>query len=98
AWRTGAIGLWLYKLRKLNGPHFTWPLLMFASALPEAMMARMGKIHVGTPLAIKDRKGLLEAIRPAQRGPPRAAPGDLPETPAIPPAPRRMPLAVQQGV
>ena len=25
AWRTGAIGLWLWKLRKLNGPDFTWP-------------------------------------------------------------------------
>jgi radical SAM superfamily enzyme YgiQ (UPF0313 family) len=98
AWRTGAIGLWLYKLRKLNGPNFTWPLLMFASALPEAMMARMGKIHVGTPLAIKDRKALLETIRPAQRRHLRADTGDLPEIPAIPPAPRRMPLAVQQGV
>jgi len=28
-WRVGALGLWLYRLRKLNGPTFTWPLLMF---------------------------------------------------------------------
>jgi radical SAM superfamily enzyme YgiQ (UPF0313 family) len=67
AWRTGAIGLWLYKLRKLNGPNFTWPLLMFASAMPESMMAKLGKIHVGTPLAIKTRKDLLDTIRPTQR-------------------------------
>jgi radical SAM superfamily enzyme YgiQ (UPF0313 family) len=98
AWRTGAIGLWLYKLRKLNGPHFTWPLLMFASALPESAMARMGKIHVGTPLAIKDRKALLETIRPAQRRFLRADTGDLPETPVAPPEPRRMALTLQQGL
>src|SRR5499427_3364990 len=67
AWRTGAIALWLYKLRKLNGPNFTWPLLMFASALPESAMARLGKIHIGRPLAIRDRKALLETIRPSHR-------------------------------
>jgi len=30
AWRSGALGLWLWKLRKLNGRNFTWPLLLFA--------------------------------------------------------------------
>ena len=97
AWRTGAIGLWLYKLRKLNGPNFTWPLLMFASALPESAMARLGKIHIGRPLAIKDRKALLEAIRPGQRRFLRADTGDLPEMPATP-EPRRMTLTLEQGV
>ena len=38
-WRAGAIGLWLYKLRKLNGPHFTWPLMMFAGVAPRAVHA-----------------------------------------------------------
>jgi len=33
-WRLGAIVLWLYRLRKLNGPRFTWPLLLFSSAMP----------------------------------------------------------------
>jgi hypothetical protein len=28
----GSIGLWLWKLRKLNGPNFTYPLPMFAGA------------------------------------------------------------------
>jgi radical SAM superfamily enzyme YgiQ (UPF0313 family) len=89
AWRLGAIGLWLYKLRKLNGPHFTWPLLMFASALPESMMARLGKIYVGRPLAIKDRKALLEDVRPSHRRHLRADTGDLPEIPSTP-EPRRL--------
>src|SRR6266550_4330213 len=35
AWRVGALGLWAWKLRKLNGPGFTWPMFMFANALPE---------------------------------------------------------------
>ncbi len=93
AWRTGAIGLWLYKLRKLNGPNFTWPLLMFASAMPEAAMAKMGKIHVGTPLTIKSRKELLATIRPAQRRFLRADAGDLPEMP--PPQATRVPLTLR---
>ena len=94
AWRTGAIGLWLYKLRKLNGPHFTWPLLMFASALPESLMARMGRIHVGAPIAIKDRRALLETIRPPQRRFLRADTGDLPE---MPPAAEPRRLALRQA-
>src|SRR5262245_2312661 len=47
AWRAGALALWAWKLRKLNGPNFTWPLFMFASALPEETMASMGKIYFG---------------------------------------------------
>jgi radical SAM superfamily enzyme YgiQ (UPF0313 family) len=78
AWRTGAIGLWLWKLRKLNGPNFTWPLFLFASAFPESLMGRMGKIYLGRPLAIKTRKELLATIKPAQRVFLRADTGDLP--------------------
>lgn len=66
AWRVGALGLWAWKLRKLNGPGFTWPLFMFANALPEALMAKMGRLHVGRPLQIKTRKELLATIRPNQ--------------------------------
>src|SRR4030095_11025413 len=36
AWRVGAIGLWGARLRKLNGPGFTWPLFMVGNVLPEA--------------------------------------------------------------
>ncbi|MEP7270998.1 MAG: radical SAM protein [Acidobacteriota bacterium] len=79
AWRLGALGMWLWKLRKLNGPHFTWPLLMFASALPERLMERMGKIYVGKRLKLKTRKELLAGVRPSQWKYLRADCGDLPE-------------------
>src|SRR6187401_2770647 len=79
AWRTGALALWAWKLRKLNGPGFTWPLFMFASALPERAMGAMGKIHVGRPITVKSRKELLSTIKPHQWRfiPPDA--GDLPD-------------------
>jgi radical SAM superfamily enzyme YgiQ (UPF0313 family) len=86
AWRTGAIGLWLWKLRKLNGPNFTWPMLSFASALPESLMARMGKIYMGRPIVIKDRKALLAALKPSQRAFLRTDTGDMPEMAAPTPA------------
>jgi hypothetical protein len=65
-WRMGALGLWAYKLRKLNGPGFTWPLFMFANALPESWMVRMGKLHGSRPLVIKTRQELLTRIKPHQ--------------------------------
>lgn len=79
AWRTGAIGLWLWKLRKLNGPNFTWPMFMFASAFPESLMGKMGKIYLGKPLRIKSRKELLGTVRPNQRKFLRVDTGDVPE-------------------
>jgi radical SAM superfamily enzyme YgiQ (UPF0313 family) len=79
AWRLGAIGLWAYKLRKLNGPGFTWPMMMFASALPEKVLSRMGKIHIGRPMKIKTRKELLEGIRPHQWQYLREDNGDVPQ-------------------
>jgi hypothetical protein len=91
AWRVGALGLWLARLRKLNGPNFTWPLFMFASAFPERVMARLGRIHGPRPLTVKNRKELLATIRPHQWQYLRADAGDLPDqftsTPP-PPAPR----------
>jgi hypothetical protein len=78
-WRLGAIGVWLWKLRKINGPAFTWPLLMFASALPERWMAWMGKIHLGRPLETKTRRQLVETIKPQMWRYLRQDNGDLPE-------------------
>jgi radical SAM superfamily enzyme YgiQ (UPF0313 family) len=78
-WRLGAIALWLFKLRRLNGPAFTWPLLLFANAVPERLMERMGKIHVGRPLQVKSRKELLATIKPQHRKYLRADNGDLPD-------------------
>ncbi len=81
AWRLGALGLWLMKLRKLNGPNFTAPLLMFASAAPEAMLDKLGKIYVGRPLTIKTRRELLATVRPSQWRYLRRDTGDVPEVP-----------------
>ncbi len=91
-WRLGAIGLWAWKLRKLNGPGFTWPMFMFANALPEKLMAKMGKIHMGRPLNIKSRKELLATIKPHQHQFLRPDTGDMPDPPAadkVPPPQQR---------
>jgi hypothetical protein len=94
AWRTGALALWAWKLRKLNGPGFTWPLFMFASALPENLMGAMGKIHVGRPITVKTRKELLATIKPQQWKFIPADAGDLPDgyTPSATPPPSFIPL------
>jgi hypothetical protein len=90
AWRTGALALWAWKLRKLNGPGFTWPLFLFASALPEWLMAKMGKIHLGRPMKIKTRKELLSTIKPHHREFLRRDTGDIEEDvhPRTPTGPR----------
>jgi len=91
AWRVGAIALWAWKLRKLNGPGFTWPMFMFANALPEWLMDKMGKIYVGKPLHVKTRKELLATIKPHQWQFLRPDCGDLPDDmpTAAPPQPQR---------
>jgi radical SAM superfamily enzyme YgiQ (UPF0313 family) len=85
-WRFGAIAMWAWKLRKLNGPAFTWPILNFASALPEKWMAAMGKIYIGKPIEIKTRKQLLQTVKPTHWRFLRADNGDLPEGAAPAPA------------
>ena len=77
-WRVGAIGMWAWKLRKMNGPGFKWPLFMFAGALPEALMAKMGRIYLGRPLRIKTRKELLETVKPHLHQFLRPDTGDMP--------------------
>ena len=76
--------MWAWKLRKMNGPGFTWPLFMFAGALPEAMMAKMGRIYLGRPLRIKTRKELLETVKPHLHQFLRPDTGDMPEMPDTP--------------
>ena len=78
-WRLGALALWLFKLRRLNGPAFTWPLLLFANAVPERLMERMGKIYAGRPLQVKSRRELIATIKPQYRQHLRADNGDLPD-------------------
>jgi len=88
AWRVGAIGMWLYKLRRINGPHFTWPLLMFSGILSEKTLHRLGKIYIGKLLNSKTRKELIATLRPKDLQFLRADNGDLPEdyipTPRLP--------------
>jgi radical SAM superfamily enzyme YgiQ (UPF0313 family) len=79
AWRLGALFFWAWKLRKTNGPNFTWPLFMFSSALPEWLMAKMGKIYAGTPLKIKSRKELLATVKREHWRFLRPDNGDLPD-------------------
>ena len=89
-WRLGAIGLWAYRLRRLNGPNFTWPLMNFASAVPEAILGRTGRIYTGRPLAIKTRRELLATVKPSHLQYFRRDNGDLPEH--IVSGPARWPL------
>lgn len=79
AWRIGSIGMWLYKLRKLNGPNFTYPLLMFSGLLSEKRLEKMGKIYVGKPINVLSRKELIATLKPKQLQYLRADNGDLPE-------------------
>ncbi len=79
AWRVGSLGMWLYKLRKLNGPNFTYPLLMFSGAMSEKRLAKMGKIYPGKPVKTKNRKELIASLKPRQLQYLRADNGDLPE-------------------
>lgn len=79
AWRVGSIGMWLYKLRKLNGPNFTYPLLMFSGALSEKRLEKMGKIYMGKPLKTLSRAELLSTIKPNQWKFLRADCGDVPQ-------------------
>lgn len=79
AWRVGSLFVWLYRLRKLNGPNFTWPLMMFAGVASEKVLQRIGKIHVGKPLVAKSRRELIACLRPNYLKHLRADNGDLPE-------------------
>lgn len=79
AWRAGSIGMWLYKLRKLNGPNFTYPLLMFSGLFSEKRLAKMGKIYPGKPVDLLSRKELLATLKPKQLQYIREDTGDMPD-------------------
>src|ERR1041384_109154 len=78
AWRVGSLGMWLYKLRRLNGPNFTWPLLMFSGAVSEKNLQRMGKIYRGKPLKVKTRRELIASLKPKDWRYLRPDNGDMP--------------------
>jgi hypothetical protein len=78
AWRVGSLGMWMYKLRKLNGPNFTYPLLMFSGVLSEKRLEKMGKIYIGEPLQTKSRSELIATLKPGMLRHLRADNGGLP--------------------
>ena len=64
-WRLAALLLWVFRLRRLNGPNSTWPVMMFSGVVPERLLARYGKVYVGRLGATKSRRELIAAVRPA---------------------------------
>jgi hypothetical protein len=97
AWRLGSIVMWLYKLRRINGPNFTWPLWMFSGALSEKTLERLDKIYIGRPLKTKNRKDLIASMRPNYWQYLRADNGDLQEG-YTPPPPRQEPAESLRAV
>jgi radical SAM superfamily enzyme YgiQ (UPF0313 family) len=83
AWRLGSVAMWAYKLRRLNGPNFTWPLWMFSDLVSEKNLDRMGKIYVGKPLKTKTRRELIAGLKPHHLQYLRADNGDLPDASAF---------------
>jgi len=83
AWRLGSVAMWLYKLRRVNGPNFTWPLLMFSDLVSERRLERMGKIYIGRPMKTKTRRELIAGLKPHHLQYLRADNGDLPDLPVL---------------
>ena len=78
AFRVGGVLLWLARLRKTNGPNFTWPMFMFCSAFPEKLIYKMGNLYEGRPLKVKTRAEMLESIKPGYWQFLREDNGDIP--------------------
>jgi radical SAM superfamily enzyme YgiQ (UPF0313 family) len=63
----GALILWAGRLRRVNGPNFTWPLVQFSGVMPERWLERTGRIYGGRPLPRVTRDELLATVRPDWR-------------------------------
>ncbi|NWG10101.1 MAG: radical SAM protein [Nitrososphaerales archaeon] len=60
----GSLVLWATRLRRLNGPNFTWPLLQFSRLLPENLLHRTGRLYSGKPMPRITRDELIRTVRP----------------------------------
>jgi radical SAM superfamily enzyme YgiQ (UPF0313 family) len=80
AFRIGAILLWATRLRRTNGPNFTWAMMNFAGALPERWMQRWGMLYTPEPLELKSRAELLASLRPGFWKHLREDTGDVPRS------------------
>jgi radical SAM superfamily enzyme YgiQ (UPF0313 family) len=63
----GALMVWAARLRRLNGPNFTWPVVQFSGVVPERLLERAGVLYRPRPLPRRTREDLLATIRPAWR-------------------------------
>lgn len=63
AFGVGALVAWATRLRRQNGPNFTWPLLQFSGTVPERWLARAGRLYEGRPLERRTREDLLATVR-----------------------------------
>ncbi len=84
SYRLGGLLLWAFRLRRTNGPNFTWPMLNFCGALPRNWMQRTGRIYAGKELRVKTRAELLANIRPNYWKYLREDNGDIPQMAAEP--------------
>ena len=93
SFKIGGVAIWATRLRKTNGKNFTWPMMMFCSALPEKMLYSMGKLYPGKPVTIKTRAELLASIKPSYWKYLREDAGDLPQSTAPTPGQRELATA-----
>jgi radical SAM superfamily enzyme YgiQ (UPF0313 family) len=84
----GALVLWATRLRRVNGPNFTWPLMQFSGVVPGRWLERAGVIARGRPLPRRTRNDLLATVRPDWRHAIEAARSGTPARGS-----RRIPLA-----
>jgi len=69
----GALAVWVARLRRVNGPNFTWPLVQFSGVVPERWLQRAGVLYRARPLPFRTREDLLATVRPAWRDAVQAA-------------------------
>jgi radical SAM superfamily enzyme YgiQ (UPF0313 family) len=60
----GSLITWAVRLRRVNGPNFTWPLMQFSGVVPEGWLERSGKVYGGREMPRRSREELLANIRP----------------------------------
>ncbi|MCY4660376.1 MAG: radical SAM protein [Acidobacteria bacterium] len=87
SFKIGGVALWATRLRKTNGRNFTWPMMMFCSALPENLLYATGRLYEGRPIRVKTRAELLASIKPGYWKYLREDAGDIPQAPSAPAAP-----------
>ena len=90
SFKIGGVALWATRLRKTNGRHFTWPMMMFCSALPESFVYATAPLYKGRPIRVKTRAALLASIKPGYWKYLRQDTGDIPRAPEAPPVEREL--------